>query len=235
MKKTISKEKVVYKPRIIISLLIAVVIIVGLVLVFSYNKKYQSNQQSIQSQEVANNDTAKLIEEVGRLIILPQDETPIIATITDKNQIENQPFFNNAENGDKLLAYTKSMKAILYRPSIGKIVEVQPIVFNNNQASSTERVASIKVAYYNGTSIKGLATEIEKKVIEKFTNATTVIIANAAKSDYRQTLVIDLSGKMNEAAKALAELVGGVVSTLPADEKAPEADLLIITGNNLSE
>lgn len=68
-----------------------------------------------------------LIEKVGKLILLPTGETPQIATVSDKTKLSGQNFFANAENGDKVLIYYQAKKAILYRPSINKIVEVGPI------------------------------------------------------------------------------------------------------------
>lgn len=68
-----------------------------------------------------------LLDKIGELIDLP-NETPTIARIDDVTKISEQPFFANAENGDIVLFYTSIEKAILYRPSTHKIVEVSSIV-----------------------------------------------------------------------------------------------------------
>ena len=65
-----------------------------------------------------------LIAEVGSLIALPTDEKPTVATVSDVEKLKDQPFFKNAANGDKVLIYTNAKKAILYRPSEKKVVEV---------------------------------------------------------------------------------------------------------------
>lgn len=76
-------------------------------------------------QEVAlNEEVGKLIEEVGKIIALPQGETPTVATVTDLEKVKNQAFFANAQNGDKVLIFANAKKAILYRPSEKKIIEV---------------------------------------------------------------------------------------------------------------
>ena len=67
------------------------------------------------------------MERVSRLIILPTDEEPTIATVADPDRLQDQPFFDNAKTGDKLLIYTNARKAILYDPVSDKIVEVAPI------------------------------------------------------------------------------------------------------------
>lgn len=85
---------------------------------FFYNL-YSTNQNK-------EDEAKKLVRAVGEIIILPEAGLPTIATVTDPKALEGQPFFENAEIGDKVLVYPDSKKAILYRPSIRKIVEVMP-------------------------------------------------------------------------------------------------------------
>lgn len=87
-------------------------------------------------QAVAQEETQRLIEQVGRLIVLPQDEAPTVATISDVEKLKDQPFFANAQNGYKILIYTKAKKAILYDPVSNKIVEVAPVNLGNNQGGT---------------------------------------------------------------------------------------------------
>lgn len=63
-------------------------------------------------------------QKVSKLIEVPTDERPTIISVSDKGKLTSQLFFLNAENGDKVLIFPKSGKAILYRPSENKIVEV---------------------------------------------------------------------------------------------------------------
>ncbi len=81
-----------------------------------------------QAQAQAEVDT--LVAEVGKLLALPMDEKPTVATITDVEKLKEQVFFKNAMNNDKVLIYTKAKKAILYRPSEKKIVEVGAVNIN---------------------------------------------------------------------------------------------------------
>jgi hypothetical protein len=71
------------------------------------------------------------VAKVGKLIALPTDEKPTVATVTDASKVSSQPFFQNAKNGDVVLIYTKAQKAILYSPSENKIVEVGAVNINN--------------------------------------------------------------------------------------------------------
>ncbi len=91
----------------------------------------------------AKEDTARLVREVGKIMELPADETPTVATISDIEKLKDQAFFAKAENGDKLLAYGgKYMQAILYRPSIHKIINVAPIVPDGQSATAKQPSAA---------------------------------------------------------------------------------------------
>lgn len=66
----------------------------------------------------------KLVEEMGKIIELPEGETPTMATVSDLEMVKDQSFFKNAKVDDKVLVYTNAKKAYLYRPSERKIIEV---------------------------------------------------------------------------------------------------------------
>ncbi len=63
---------------------------------------------------------------ISKHVVLPADEEPAYATITDKNKLET-PFLKQAENGDKLLIYQNNQKIIIYRPSIDRIIDIGPV------------------------------------------------------------------------------------------------------------
>ena len=90
-------------------------------------KKNPQKQQAVLQEEAKN-----LVATVSRLIVLPTDEDPTIATISDPEKLKDQPFFANAKVGDKVLIYSKAKKAILYDPESDKIVEVAPLNININ-------------------------------------------------------------------------------------------------------
>jgi hypothetical protein len=80
-------------------------------------------------------ETDATIAKVGKLIALPTDEKPTVATVTDASKVKDQPFFQNAQNNDIVLIYTKAQKAILYRPSTNLIVEVGAVNINQTAVS----------------------------------------------------------------------------------------------------
>ena len=63
---------------------------------------------------------------VGRHYTLPTGEDPALATVTDATKLQT-PFLKRAHNGDKLLVYEKSGIALIYRPSIDRLVAVGPV------------------------------------------------------------------------------------------------------------
>lgn len=76
--------------------------------------------------------TARLTEleqiknSVGKLILLPTDEEPALATITDKEKLAT-PFLAKGQNGDKVLLYSNAQRVFIYRPSENKLVDVGPL------------------------------------------------------------------------------------------------------------
>ena len=84
-------------------------------------------------------EAQQMIDKIGKLITLPTDEQPAVATVTDLSQLKSQPFFANALVGDKVLIYAKAKEAILYRPSTDKIIEVAPVTDSGAAASSTSK------------------------------------------------------------------------------------------------
>jgi hypothetical protein len=107
-------------------------IVVLLVATGYFYYRYQSAQRVVRAmnsdpQGIAQQKTDDLLAEVSRLMLLPTDETPTIATVSDLERLRGQEFFANATVGDKVLIYTKHAKAILYDPDQKKILEVAPL------------------------------------------------------------------------------------------------------------
>lgn len=71
-------------------------------------------------------EVKQLTKQVGRHYLLPESETPALATVTDTSKLTT-PFLKQASNGDKLLIYQKAGIAIIYRPNKDRIVAVGPV------------------------------------------------------------------------------------------------------------
>ena len=92
----------------------------------------------IAKEEASQDEIQTIISEVGKIIELPKDEIPTLATVTEADKVKEQPFFQNAENGDKVLIYANARKAYLYRPSAKKIIEVGVINIGQNQLTPNQ-------------------------------------------------------------------------------------------------
>lgn len=93
--------------------------------------KLNDLQQKLQGPTSLEDAVKEVVGQVGKLVVLPSDEKPTLATVTDLSKLKGQSFFVNAANGDKVLVYEKAKKAILYRPSLNKIVEMTPLSSTN--------------------------------------------------------------------------------------------------------
>lgn len=112
--------------NIIIGLLIGAVL--ALIPSYYFYTKYQESQKLLKNpQQAARQEVASTVAKLAKLMVLPKDETPTIATVTDRNKLKEQPFFAKSQNGDKVILYIKAKKAILFREKENKIIEVAPI------------------------------------------------------------------------------------------------------------
>ncbi len=105
-----------------------VIVVLFILLIASAGGAYYFYRQANTNPQVsAQNDLTQTITAVGKLMVLPSDETPTLATVSDPAKLQDQSFFRNAKKGDKVLIYGTSHKAILYSPALNKIIEVAPI------------------------------------------------------------------------------------------------------------
>lgn len=112
-------------PGILISI---VLVIVGITIWLVYDQHQKDNNL---------NDVQVVVRRVSSLAILPQNETPALATVTDKSKLQT-PFLQQADNGDRILIYEKAKKVIIYRPSINKIVDIGPVDIAPAKTNSIE-------------------------------------------------------------------------------------------------
>lgn len=111
-------------------MVVVVLIAVALAGYFYYELyKLRQNPQAQAEQEVKD-----LTAKVGRLVVLPSNETPTIATVSDPEALKDQPFFAQAVKGDKVLIYAQAKKAYLYSVTLNKIIDVAPLNIGNQKS-----------------------------------------------------------------------------------------------------
>ena len=234
-------------------LLLSLVIVAILV---GYNW-LQNGKQVAGTDGKLNSEAVKaLIDEVGDKMELPQNETPTIATVTDVTKLADQPFFRNAKNGDKVMIFGSTKEAILYRPSIHKIIAVAPINATASptgtpptQAVSvtpsvpttptpTKEAEKLKIVVLNSTKTAGLAKKAADLLDkEKY----DVLSTSNAQGEYATTTVSSVAKDKKIAEsdlKAVASTYSKIkptVSSLPSGEAAPAGtDIVIIVGSDFA-
>jgi hypothetical protein len=127
---------------------------IALVLIVGGGFYYYYYTQSPAGKEAkAKAETASLIKQVSKLMILPTDDEPAIFDITDPSQLSSQQaFFAGAEKGDKLMVYSKTAKAIIYSPKRDVIVIVGPVTFDQNAKNTSAQAVPVTPTAPSNTS-----------------------------------------------------------------------------------
>lgn len=234
------------KKKSLLLLCIAILCLVGIVSIAWYRHSASKNSSTEPVDELATT-----LAQVGKVVDLPKDETPTLATISDKEALPPEFLFKNAQNGDMVLVYTEAKKAYLYRPSTNKVVEITSINLGGGDATFTTLGASAsasaqpqptqtpapkappKVAILNGTRRNGLAKQAQSSIQTKVEGITITSATNANRQTYATSIVADTNGIYSDVASVLAEILSGSVESFPTTEsKPPDADIIIILGAN---
>ena len=125
MENNIAKKKFVQ----VVVPLIAIVAILAAGYFYKQVRDLKKDPNVAAQQEVSD-----LVSKVGKLVALPQEETPTVATVSDPEALKDQVFFANAVKGDKVLIYAQAKKAILYSVTMNKILDIAPLNIGNGKA-----------------------------------------------------------------------------------------------------
>lgn len=219
-----------------IAIVVGVVLVVGALVAATY---FYMQLQNLKKNPNAESDAEikKLTEQVRKFYDLPTDETPTVATVSDKSKVADQPFFAKADNGDKILIYRKNKLAILFRPSQNKLINVGPIdldaVSGNSSTSSSSSTASVaKLGLYNASTTVGVTNDVEKALAASSYGGNISIVEkkNANSNKLGKVVVVDLSGNNKDLASKVATTVGGSVGDLPSGESKPAVDIAVYIG-----
>jgi len=113
------------RNRKILSILIIIVIAL---LAFAVYKKFNAPVTSAEGAQLSEKEIKSLVTKVSKLINIPE-ETPVVATILKADQlIAEQKFYAGSKDGDYLMVFPTAQKAIIYRESEDKLINVGPIV-----------------------------------------------------------------------------------------------------------
>ncbi len=262
--KNLVKSQTALKKRAMAAGVVITVLLAGYFGYDYYTTQKELSEYKDNSDVVVLKEREDLLKALNKLVLLPEGEEPTIATITNAANLHNQKFFIRAENGDKVIIYPVTQRAILYRPSIKKIIESAPVSINdlegvgqradtkestpsnNVLGENTEETAKeepqapqepAKIAIYNGTLyVEGLATDVAY-YIEGILGVDKVfvdIISNA-EDIYDETIIIDVSGKYIETVNELQTILSAKIEEKPEDVDYPAVDIIIIAGKDITE
>lgn len=133
-KRTVSKmsfKKILKKKWKAILTVAGILLIVFLA--YGYITTKSDLEKATNPTQASQDAKQEVINKVGLLIVLPQNETPTLATVKDAESLRSQEFFARAQNGDKVLIYPNAGRAVLYRPSVNKVIEYSKVNLNPNQ------------------------------------------------------------------------------------------------------
>lgn len=133
-----------------------------------------------------------MTERIEKFMDLP-DETPTLATVTDKEKLKDQLFFSKAENGDKVLVYLEARKAVLFRPGNNHVIEVTSLTGNADALAAP--VQSQEVAAVPAQESQSSAVEEQPKQVEN-QSAETAPAEKTKVSVYNGTTVKGLAAKI---------------------------------------
>lgn len=227
-------------------IVVIAILIVGITFLAVQNRRLKNSQESLQNKlsearkqisgsgqnaaDTVTQDNQKLIEAMGQLMVLPTDETPTIATVTDLEKLKDQPFFTNAQVGDKVLIYTNAKKAILYRPSENKVIELAPLNIGDAKTSTQNISQKLTVEIRNGSGKTGAAGEFKNKLLGNKDFLVTKTTNAAAVYD-KSVLYVTDAKRTSSSATSLSKLSSAQIgSSLPGGEAASTADAVLILG-----
>lgn len=135
------------RGRFLFIIIVALIALTGYAGAYYYYNQYKQTKIVLDNPEIASkNEVKEITEKLGKIYKLPEDEEPTVATVLDKEKLKDQPFFAKAENGDKVVIYTKSQIAILYRVTSNMIINVAPVSLSNQQQAGETPGPSTKPA-----------------------------------------------------------------------------------------
>ncbi|MEK7646378.1 MAG: hypothetical protein AAB381_01650 [Patescibacteria group bacterium] len=119
-----------YTRGFVVPMLIFAIVVVSGISFYFYQRASRDPQTRVKQ------DASKLLAEIGAIVLLPTDEEPTIATITDPEKLKDQVFFANAKPGYKVLIYAKARKVFLYDPVGKRLIDAAPLYFGDEPLDS---------------------------------------------------------------------------------------------------
>lgn len=173
-------------------------------------------------------DLSGVKNSLSRHILLPSNEEPTLATVTDKKQLKGKFLSTNANTGDRILIYTQNQIVIIYRPSIDKIVAVGTVTADSALAEAKGSTLTVM----NGSKDPSKTQAIIDKIKAAYPDITVTDGGSTNKQDFPTTVVVDSTNQKDYLTDALAQISGGKRGVVPISEAKADTDLMIIVGTD---
>lgn len=92
-------------------------------------------KQAVETKTLS--ERQQILQKIEAVIVLP-DEQPDLSTVLDTSKLTNATLQKRAQDGDKLLVYDKAKRLIIYRPSVGKVVDMLTIQSDTTGRQTTD-------------------------------------------------------------------------------------------------
>lgn len=171
-------------------------------------------------------DLSSVKQQVGRLMLLPTDEEPTLATVIDKSQISDPFLKSKAKNGDDVLVYSKNQLVIIFRPSIKKIAAIGTLAVD--PALSEAKASTLTVL--DGGNNPGKEQKIIADIKTTYPEIKITDGGIANRHDFPYTIVIDNTNQKDNLVDALDKVTGGRRGVIPISEQKAATDLMVIVG-----
>lgn len=108
-------------------------LVIGSLITYVIIQKYQRPpditiiQDSVNSSSSAGATTASVksvVANLGRLIVLPTQETPVLIVVKDPAKLQDIAFMRQTAPGDEVLIYRNLHQGYIYRPSVNLLIAV---------------------------------------------------------------------------------------------------------------
>lgn len=103
---------------------VLVVVLVLVVSGFIYNYLDTKNKLSLleSNSSATTSQDNEIVQKIRKYFDLPNEE-PEVKTVGDTSQLSKDEFFTRAKKGDKVIVFKQAKRAMLFRPSTGKVIE----------------------------------------------------------------------------------------------------------------
>lgn len=159
------------KKKVITFLIYTIIVAsISVFLTMYYFDKTVKIDNQVLDERLAPEKIEEVLAKLSDNILLPEDEDPLLAVITDIDAlVENQLFYKDASNGDYIIVYQNSARAILYNFDLDKIINVGPIQYTDDGSQPTNE---------NGGDVN-----VEEVSGEDSSNADPIVSEEAATID----------------------------------------------------